>query len=280
MFRKIFLLILITGCSSSNTTESSSELKFRSWSKHQVARSLIAHAREPVINVCLTGRTSGSDLERAKQWSKKAILTWFRAIKVIDRKVTNKIAYTCSNKHITFNLKAGSGTSTASPSRVNVYMNKKFGTWPHELGHALAGLGDTYRGGSAGSCSDMVSLMCWGAYGPRSNPEQYSTLWPDDIAGIQANYRKLFSDLEPPVWETAINLEGPFDADHPWPLEDGEQPTPQPIDPIKPDTQPDSDGDGVPDAKDLCSNTPKGGPVWKSGKFIGCAGGQIRDRRN
>jgi hypothetical protein len=39
----------------------------------------------------------------------------------------------------------------------------------------------------------------------------------------------------------------------------------------------DSDGDGVPDVQDLCSHTPAGMPVWRSGEWIGCAGGQRRD---
>ena len=38
------------------------------------------------------------------------------------------------------------------------------------------------------------------------------------------------------------------------------------------------DGDGVPDAQDLCSNTTRGAAVWRSGEWSGCAGGQFRDR--
>jgi len=39
----------------------------------------------------------------------------------------------------------------------------------------------------------------------------------------------------------------------------------------------DADGDGVPDANDLCSKTPSGAAVWREGEWIGCGGGQHRD---
>lgn len=39
----------------------------------------------------------------------------------------------------------------------------------------------------------------------------------------------------------------------------------------------DTDGDGIFDDKDLCSDTPAGAEVWKSGEWIGCASGQRRD---
>jgi hypothetical protein len=40
----------------------------------------------------------------------------------------------------------------------------------------------------------------------------------------------------------------------------------------------DTDKDGITDAFDLCSGTPSGAAVWKEGAWIGCAGGQKRDR--
>lgn len=51
----------------------------------------------------------------------------------------------------------------------------------------------------------------------------------------------------------------------------GDPPTPS--DP----TTGDADGDGVPDATDLCSKTAAGQPVWTTGEWIGCAAGQLRD---
>lgn len=39
----------------------------------------------------------------------------------------------------------------------------------------------------------------------------------------------------------------------------------------------DADSDGVPDAEDLCSNTPAGAKVWTQGEWKGCAGGQTKD---
>jgi hypothetical protein len=39
----------------------------------------------------------------------------------------------------------------------------------------------------------------------------------------------------------------------------------------------DSDGDGIPDDVDLCSNTSRGSTVWQTGIWAGCAGGQHRN---
>ncbi len=41
----------------------------------------------------------------------------------------------------------------------------------------------------------------------------------------------------------------------------------------------DTDGDGIEESKDFCSNTAAGGNVWQSGEWMGCAGGQFKDRR-
>jgi hypothetical protein len=54
--------------------------------------------------------------------------------------------------------------------------------------------------------------------------------------------------------------------------------SPPPPDASAPPPGSDSDGDGVPDGEDLCSNTPAGAPVWKYGPWLGCAAGQYRDR--
>ncbi len=209
-------IMILTACGSTIET---SELNYLSWGQSAVRQSLIAKARVKTINVCLTGTVSSADLERAKTWSRRSILTWFRIAKDMDKRVTSNIAFTCTNKHLTINLRKGSGTSFASPSVATIYMSRPYGTWTHEMGHALAGLSDTYAS-SAGKCKSgqPQSLMCWGAYGPRANPDEWSTLWSDDIAGFRANYRKVFTDtLVPPTWSGKINLEAPMDLNAPWP---------------------------------------------------------------
>ncbi len=56
------------------------------------------------------------------------------------------------------------------------------------------------------------------------------------------------------------------------------QPRPRPPEPEEPLEPSDGDRDGVDDGADLCSDTPEGANVWDAGEWIGCAGGQFRDR--
>lgn len=188
------------------------------FSPSSVKQCSVKHAHKPVFNICLEGKASEADLERAKQWSARATLTWLRVIKVLDDKVTRQVAFSCTERHLTIRLRPGSGTSFASPSVATLYLKEAYGTWTHELGHAFAGLSDTYNGG-AGRCGNQPqSLMCWGAYGPRANPEKWSTLWADDIAGFQVNFRKIFAeDPTPPDWAPTVNLEAPLNLQDPWP---------------------------------------------------------------
>lgn len=198
--------------------------RYKTFSDSAVKKCSIRAIHEPTFNICLEGQATGPDLERAHLWSARASLTWLRALKVIDERVTRSVKFTCENRHLTIRLRPGKGTSYASPSVTTIYLTRPYGTWSHELGHALAGLGDTYNGG-AGSCgSHPDSLMCWGAYGPRANPEEWSTLWPDDIKGIQANFRKVFSgDSFSPSWSESIDLEESLDLNDPWPETEREE---------------------------------------------------------
>ncbi|NBV49846.1 hypothetical protein EBR78_01355 [bacterium] len=193
--------------------------RYKTFSESSVRRCSIMKVRQPTFNICLAGQATGPDLERARTWAARASLTWLRALKVLDASVTRNILFTCEDKHLTINLRPGSGTSHASPSVTTIYLTRPYGTWTHELGHALAGLGDTYVAGSAGNCgSQPDSLMCWGAYGPRANPEEWSTLWQDDIQGIQYNFLKVLGNQSSsPQWAPSVDLEKSLNLNDPWP---------------------------------------------------------------
>ena len=204
---------------SCGTSPTDSQLSYISWSQVNIQNSTIADATEGVINICLRGATSQENLERATRWSTRSVLTWLRVLKSVDNEVSGKLRYTCSSPHLTWNLKTGEGVSNASPSRVNIYMTRPYGTWTHELGHALAALGDTYIDRTAGNCRSghPESLMCWGAYGPRKDPDQFSTLWQDDIDGIKDNYRRLFgTGMESPSWGENFDHTIPVNPNDPW----------------------------------------------------------------
>lgn len=193
---------------------------FISWGESSVKRSSIAKSLEADFRICLEGSMNSEDLNRSKTWATRAVLTWMRAIKLIDQRVSGKLTLSCNAPHLTLRLRQGGGTSFASPSVSTIYLTRPYGTWTHELGHAFAGLSDTYSGRAAGRCisGQPPSLMCWGAYGPRTDAEKWSSLWQDDVAGIQANYRKIFgSNLTPPSWAPTVNPEGVLDIKNPWP---------------------------------------------------------------
>ncbi|NBT58162.1 hypothetical protein EBT16_05195 [bacterium] len=202
-----------------------SESRYKTFPESSVRRCSLTHSRKPTFNICLDGQASSADLERAHNWAARASLTWLRALKVVDEQVTRTVLFTCKDAHLTIHLRPGKGTSYASPGVTNIYLTRPYGTWTHELGHALAGLSDTYVGGTAGSCGNQPdSLMCWGAYGPRANPEEWSTLWQDDIQAIQANFRKVFAgELTSPSWAEGTDLEAPLDLKEPWPSRASEE---------------------------------------------------------
>jgi len=177
-------------------------------------------AREPEFRVCISGR----DSERARAYTRRGVLTWLRAVWVIDDRVTNQVTFECNNSHMRVNILPGSGTSNASPGRTNIYEQRPYGTYLHEFGHSLAGLADTYSGRQAGRCQagQPQSNMCWGAYGPRSDPERFSGLWQDDIEGVQSQYRKIFRDSRPPANGSSVDLKAPLNVENPWPISGGE----------------------------------------------------------
>jgi len=191
-----------------------------SWGDSAVRQSVIAKSLEPQLRVCLEGSMNSADLDRVKLWALKASLSWLRVGKVLDKRVAGGVLFSCEKSHFTLRLRQGSGTSFASPSVATIYLTRPYGTWTHEFGHALAGLSDTYSGRTAGVCvsGQPQSLMCWGAYGPRADGNQWSTLWSDDVAGFQSNYRKIFGrELTPPDWSRNVDLEAPVDVKNPWP---------------------------------------------------------------
>lgn len=199
-------------------SNSETETRYKTFSESSVRRCSMMHAQKPTFNICLDGEATEPDLERVQTWAARASLTWLRVLKVLDERVTRQVALTCNNPHLTIHLRPGKGTSHATPSETTIYLTRPYGTWTHELGHALAGLGDTYSGG-AGSCGGHPeSLMCWGAYGPRANPDEWSTLWPDDIEAIHSNFRKVFpEETVAPVWAPEVDLEKPLNLNEPWP---------------------------------------------------------------
>lgn len=200
-------------------TDEFNEIRYSTFPESSVRRCSMMKSQKPAFNICLDGKATAPDLERAHSWAARASLTWFRALKVLDEKVTKNVVFTCQDPHLTIHLRPGSGTSYASPGVTNIYLTRPYGTWTHELGHALAGLSDTYVGGKAGSCGGQPpSLMCWGAYGPRANPEEWSTLWPDDIKAIQSNFNKVFpGEAVAPSWAENVDLEKSLNLNEPWP---------------------------------------------------------------
>ena len=243
VFRMIFGLLILSLVSACGGDRGSREIEEDDSTLHYVPFGSIrscglAKARESAIKICLDPGGVGADVvTKAKNYTTHSLLTWLKALRQIDPKVTSKIEYTCTGAHMKVRMIPGAGTSYASCSSLNVYSERPYGTYLHELGHAFAALGDTYSGG-AGSCipGQPKSLMCWGAYGPNKDPQGFNMLFEDDVTGIQANYKQLFSDTTSP--DSSINPLGPLDVANPWPGSNNVMP--QVVSPGLPQTVPDS----------------------------------------
>ena len=181
----------------------------------------LTQARAETFNVCIRGNVDSKYVKRAEGFLERSLLTWMRALKQIDDKVTGNISFSCEKKaHLNITLRPGNGTSFAGcrrgGGRSTIYVGKSYGTTLHEMGHAFAGLADTYSGRSAGNCQpgQPASIMCWGAYGPNKDAKGFSLLWEDDVKGIQARYRRIFTDLTP--HPEKLDLLGSIDVKNPW----------------------------------------------------------------
>jgi len=205
----VFLLLFI----------STSAFGFRTFSDSALRSCSLAKTHEDTFKICLRGNASRPDFERAKLWAELSTVAWFRVFKTIDRDLTTDIEFTCTNQHLTINLLNGSGRSYATTAQTWIYNEVAYGTWTHELGHALVGLGDTYSGSQAGNCQrgQPQSLMCWGGYGPRRDHSVYSTLWDDDVNGAKYTFDRVHGETIPSDVPDDYDLLAAFDLLTPYP---------------------------------------------------------------
>lgn len=207
----LLMSLLISAQASAFTSFSKSSLHQCSIGKLESAES---------FKICLEGNASAPDMARAKEWAALSSLAWLRVFKAFDNTMSaTTIEFTCSSPMLTIILKNGSGRSYATAGKTWIYNEVPYGTWTHELGHALVGLGDTYQNASAGNCKrgQPESLMCWGGYGPRRDRTKFSTLWEDDVEGAIHNYRTLYGATLPSAAQDDFNLFTAFAKTNPFP---------------------------------------------------------------
>jgi hypothetical protein len=214
------------------------EADFRLWNESK--KCLVTQSLEPAVKICVHGQ---GDLERGRGLVAESMRQWLDAVRGIHSGVTEKVEFTCDNPHGYVRIRGGSGRAFASPGKTTVYNTSKLGTYLHEFGHAYACLGDTYRNSTAGKCQSGQphSIMCDGFL--------RQDLTEDDIAGVREQFKRMVG----------------FDD-----IDDG-GPTLPPVD------SNDLDGDGVPNAEDLCAKTQFGSHVEGPGPRFGCAEGQQID---
>ncbi len=214
LFTFAFLSIVLSQCAPKSQYSSDNGSRLHFIEGFAVNSISLQYAREPVFKIC----SQGSTTPQLEQMAIDSVLIWFSAVRIIDDKVTSNIEISCQNPHLTITMTPGSSRSYAYAGNAVYFIQNPFGELVHELGHALIGLGDTYQGSSAGQCrsNQPQSNMCWGAYGPRTDLNRYSGLWPDDIEGAQIQHRKLFPDSTPPTNATQIDAEAPLDIASTW----------------------------------------------------------------
>lgn len=161
----------------------------------------------PEIKLCVqSGGASKQAVARQTKYLQIGIGKWMDALRQVDPRITNKVTLTCDRPHFTATVYDGSGVATSGCGQTDLYAYESTGddsgediilqgTTLHELGHGLAGLGDTYMGRQAGDCApgQPESIMCWGGYGSRKDSSGYKTLYDDDIKGIQQQFKQFQS---------------------------------------------------------------------------------------
>src|SRR5438128_1462187 len=93
----VLFLGLTLFAASCGKKETASTQKYSAWSADTAGSCTIASARQESVHVCMSGQVSEEDLNRSIEWSKRAILTWYRIGKIADQLVTNQIDYTCED---------------------------------------------------------------------------------------------------------------------------------------------------------------------------------------
>ena len=211
-----FFGLTLTNCTPLASNQSISVLHFIN--RFDPSSVSMVHAREPEFRICISGDTEDSNIEER---SARAALTWLRAIRIVDDRVTDKVVFSCdASVHLTIEARIGGRTSLGSAKWVDSNVSNPYAELLHEMGHAVVGLGDTYAG-FAGQCQagKPESNMCWGGYGPRRDPNIYSGLWEDDIEGTQERYLLLYPDSQAPANASSIDAEAPLDVTNPWPTD-------------------------------------------------------------
>lgn len=214
------LVMLSTACSKPQVANSDghSNLDFISFNEER--SSTLLAVRESEFRLCVRNQGYKGDMEKQKQNAMVALLTWYRALRQIDPKVQNNIKQSCSNSHMDVLVFSGGNRSSARGHQISVFADNGDGSILHEMGHAFAGLSDTYDTGAglAGRCvpGQPQSVMCWGMYG-NHDASGHSLLYKDDIDGIQANYTRVFRDVAGAKPDTSIDPTTTLDINNPWP---------------------------------------------------------------
>jgi hypothetical protein len=261
--KTIFILtimgLVISSCLNNNSEkDSASSLHFLTMAGPQSCT--IKSALKPQINICFRG--SGVN-QSIKTHTFNGVREYLNVLRPLNSEVTDNVVEDCSSPDLTVNVSNGNGVSTGGMRRINTYANKGYATILHELGHAFACLGDTYVGRQAGYCKkgQPESIMCWGAFGKKE-------LYPDDIEGIRRQFKKIH-----PVNQSGAQASSNSQNQN----QNQNQNQSQSQNSIQIQ---DHDQDGVADINDLCSKSPRGIKVWKSGSWIGCSEGQFRDKKS
>lgn len=194
----LFAAILAAACGriENEEAESGSSLHYITFGPS--VSGLVSKVKSRTITACLSGHSS-ADRAKWEENIRSSILKWVDALRGMSKQPLTSDVQVVDGRgncdvNVTIAPNTHANTSVSRIPTVRMSPTGYFSTYNvllHEFGHAFA-LSDTYQNGQSGNCKpgQPQAVMC---------NTRFSELQTDDVAGVQAVFKRVFPGESPGV---------------------------------------------------------------------------------